>query len=207
MCAPCVAGFLPIKFACAVCEQPVKDGDTCVNCKTVDGLDGLVACFDYKQTPPIARFIQALKYSRAYDLATAMPAVWQKFLPQTKFVNQIFLKDVAVVPLPLHPRRLAERGFNQAELLANSLAEQLKIPIFTKILSRQKVTAQQAKLNRVERAQNMVGAFACVGTQVPKNIIIVDDVFTTGATMKEAAKVLKAGGAGRVWGVALAREY
>jgi len=111
-----------------------------------------------------------------------------------------------IVPVPLHPLKEREREFNQAEVLAWHLSEAAGIPLNTKILRRVAATATQTKLTREQRAANMGGAFAlCSGASpVEKRIVLLDDVFTTGATTNACAKVLRAAGAAEVcvWTVA-----
>jgi competence protein ComFC len=111
-----------------------------------------------------------------------------------------------IVPVPLHPVKLREREFNQAALLAAPLARATKIPLDEKILRRVNPTATQTRLTRDERAANMKSAFAVrQGTRLAgKRIVLVDDVFTTGATTNACAKALQVAGAAEVcvWTVA-----
>jgi ComF family protein len=111
-----------------------------------------------------------------------------------------------IAPVPLHPVKKREREFNQAERLAKHLSDATKIPLNEKILHRVKTTATQTLLTREQRAANMRGAFAIRnGTKLNgEKIILVDDVFTTGATTSECARALRAAGAGDicVWTVA-----
>lgn len=106
----------------------------------------------------------------------------------------------AVVPVPLHPTRLRERTFNQARALARQLARELHLPCWDQQLIRQKATRSQAELPRKERLANVEGAFGV--RPDPKirlaRILLVDDVFTTGATVDACAKALKGAGASRV---------
>lgn len=111
-----------------------------------------------------------------------------------------------IVPVPLHPVKLREREFNQAALLAAPLARAIKIPLKTTILNRVHPTATQTLLTRDERAANMKDAFVVrKGTRLDeKRIVLVDDVFTTGATTNACAKALRGAGAAEVcvWTVA-----
>ncbi len=111
-----------------------------------------------------------------------------------------------IVPVPLHPVKYREREFNQAEHLAVQLSMRSKISVNSHLLRRIRQTSTQTQLTRQERAANMRGAFALTpGTRLDgKHIILVDDVFTTGATTSACAQVLKAAGAGDVcvWTVA-----
>jgi ComF family protein len=111
----------------------------------------------------------------------------------------------AIVPVPLHPRRHAERGFNQAELIAHIAADFIGKPVAT-TLRRTRYTENQAKLPKEEREKNIAGAFARHrgADAAGKRVLLVDDVYTTGATMQECARVLKAAGAISVSGFAVA---
>ncbi|MDD5606052.1 MAG: hypothetical protein PHR51_01880 [Patescibacteria group bacterium] len=103
-----------------------------------------------------------------------------------------------IVPVPLHPRRLVMRGYNQAELLASYLGD------VHNVLKRTRRTLSQTGLSRARRVANVASAFVCV-RPVASEIVLVDDVATTGATLNECAKVLKDAGARRVWGLVVAR--
>ncbi|HET6370449.1 MAG TPA: phosphoribosyltransferase family protein, partial [Nitrospiria bacterium] len=112
-----------------------------------------------------------------------------------------------VIPIPLHPARLREREFNQAALLARPLAKHLSVSFMVDLLDRVLPTPQQVGLSREERARNVRKAFAVrqPDSIAGKRILLVDDVFTTGATLNEAAKSLKKKGAKDVIACALAR--
>ncbi len=112
-----------------------------------------------------------------------------------------------LVPVALHPRRLRERGFNQAELLARELARLLDAPLLTGLLRRTADTSSQVETaTRAERLQNVRDAFASAGTLDGEAIVLVDDVTTTGATLSSAARVLLSAGASRVYGLTYAHE-
>ena len=110
-----------------------------------------------------------------------------------------------IVPVPLAAERLAERGYNQAEVLAVGLAEGTGIPVSTG-LQRTRWTVPQAQLRGEYRAKNLIGAFAWQGEAIAgKTMLLIDDVISTGATVDECAKALKLAGAGRVIALALGR--
>ena len=112
----------------------------------------------------------------------------------------------AVVPVPLHKERERERGFNQAELLAGVVANRFHRPVLRKALARTRRTSPQAGKPR-ERTRNVRGAFAVGNPETVKDrtLLLVDDVFTTGATVNECAKVLMKAGAQGVFVYTLAR--
>lgn len=110
----------------------------------------------------------------------------------------------AFLPIPLHPSRRRKRGFNQAELLARELSRRSGIPADAGILVRRKKTRAQKELNDQERLTNLKDAFSVRKGRVPyQNIILVDDIYTTGSTMDAAARVLKENGAKRVYFVCI----
>lgn len=115
-------------------------------------------------------------------------------------------KNAFIVPIPLHPVKEREREFNQAEILAKRLSRATGIPLNTRLVRRVRATETQTRLHRDERATNMRGAFSSrEGVKLNgERIVLVDDVFTTGATTNDCARALKAAGAGDVcvWTVA-----
>jgi len=113
-----------------------------------------------------------------------------------------------LVPVPLHSRRLRERGYNQSSLLARELGRLTALPIVEDSLYRSKDGLPQAKTATAEdRRRNVADAFACGDQKLSgKYVLLVDDVCTSGATLEACAAVLKAAGAVSVWGLTLARE-
>jgi ComF family protein len=110
-----------------------------------------------------------------------------------------------IVPIPLHPRRLAQRGFNQAGLLAVHLGRALGLPVLTDALARPKWTPSQRFLSARQRQDNVSLSFACRRQDLPARLLVVDDVFTTGATLNAAALILQEAGVARVHCVTLAK--
>jgi len=105
-----------------------------------------------------------------------------------------------LIPVPLHPRRLRERGFNQVHLLVKELSRRTDIPYLNTILKKKKPTLPQVNLSGVEREKGLSGAFHVIEKEelLGKSVLLVDDVYTTGATVNECSKVLVRGGAERV---------
>jgi competence protein ComFC len=111
-----------------------------------------------------------------------------------------------IVPIPLHPKRQRQRGYNQATLLARELGCRLGHPIHEDTLIRTKATAPQVDLNAQERRDNVRDAFACRNDDLAgKRVMLVDDVCTTGATLESAAEALRSIGAKSIWAYSLAR--
>ncbi|MFH0810558.1 MAG: ComF family protein [Pseudomonadota bacterium] len=147
--------------------------------------------------------IKGLKYSGRLSLARPLG----RLLAQA--VDEQILACTLVAPVPLHPRRLAERGFNQSLLLVRELSGQAGLPaeVVPRLLVRSRYTRPQVELPAQERQENVRGAFAVAeGREVAGHaILLVDDVFTTGATLVECATVLRRAGAARVLALTVAR--
>ncbi len=112
-----------------------------------------------------------------------------------------------VIPVPLHLKRLKERGFNQSALLAKELARRLDLKVSYEILVRKKWTEPQTRLNRAQRLKNVRGAFDAPGRESIRNIsiLLIDDVFTTGETLSECARTLKKKGSAEVHALTVTR--
>ncbi len=148
---------------------------------------------------PIQSLIYRLKYSEdvllAKDLACLMHKAWQLLREEiTEFDNT---DSLCLVSVPLHKKRLHERGFNQAEAIAEHLSRLLSIKIERKVISRIKNTKSQQTLTKLERASNVAGVFRAVASNVfkDKTVILIDDVCTSGATLVNCAQATFAGGA------------
>lgn len=152
---------------------------------------------------PLKEIIHQFKYrphpSLAKPLAGLLFSVYQSNLEE--------LSADLVLPVPMHKSREKERGFNQAHELAKHFSRHAHIPLQSKILFRVKATRVQAGLSRRERRLNLVGSFQVSGRIgiKDKKVMLIDDVFTTGATVNECAKLLKRNGAQRVSVLTLAR--
>jgi ComF family protein len=116
-----------------------------------------------------------------------------------------------LLPVPLHRRRRRERGYNQSVLLARRLGSIVQVPVRTDLLCRHRYTRSQTRLNAQQRSQNVNGAFSCADQPetnraiAGKNLLLIDDVTTTGATLRACARVLRDQGARSVWALTVAR--
>lgn len=150
---------------------------------------------------PVREMIHRFKYDRRIQLARPLGLIAAEPLASWAAASS----DL-IIPVPLHTRRLRQRGFNQAVLLGQVLARQWELPLDRTSLRRIRWTEPQVNLAAAERAANVRGAFAVTPSRVDgRKIILVDDVFTTGSTVAECARVLKGAGAAEVRAVTVAR--
>ena len=165
--------------------------------------DETLAAFHYRF--PLDRLLQSYKFNENLALTALFADTLAETIRRHSTANQQALPD-RVIALPLARKRLAERGFNQAAVLAQRVARKLTLSYAPHGLLKVRDTPPQAGLNREARLKNVRGAFDCGESLTGQHIAVVDDVMTTGATLSEAAKVLKKAGARLVsaWVVARA---
>jgi ComF family protein len=150
----------------------------------------------------VRQAIHQFKYHHFKALALPLAQLLAQHLETKTF------KANVIVPVPLHPHRLRERGYNQSALLARELAKLIELPVEEGQLFRSRDTAPQVMIGNAEhRRSNLIGVFASREKGfLGQNILLIDDVCTTGATLDSAAVALKAAGANLVYGLTLARE-
>lgn len=196
LCPPCHGELPRLPAGCPQCAQANGDGALCGQClQSAPAFDRTLALFAYAF--PIDQLLHALKYRHRLLLAP--------WLGKQLAEHCAELQPDAVAPLPLHPTKLAERGFNQALEIARPLAAALKVPLHADLCQRTRATPAQADLPLKERAANVRNAFFCEQRLDGQHIVLVDDVMTTGATLHECAKALKRQGAREVSAVVVAR--
>ena len=183
---------------CAKCSGPVTadTGPLCLRCRlTAPHFDRVWACCAFTDT--VKDLLHLFKYHQKTALRFFLTDRMATFLRTYNISLEAF--DL-IVPVPLHPARLRERGYNQSGLLAEELGRQSRCPVSKGALLRVRNTKSQTTLRRKERWTNIRGAFTIKRSSVfkDKKILIVDDLFTTGATTSEAAQVLKQAGARHV---------
>lgn len=201
VCARCLSSLDTDGVCCCpICHVQTPGGACCASCRTASFLDAQMAATTYREDALVGRMIHAYKYDYVEAMADIFAGILQDFLnKQGEHLSGI----CTVVPVPLAAKRRAERGFNQADALAEYAAGRFRVPM-KHALQRVRDTGHQARLARKERFVNVRDAFAAKGA-VHGDMLLVDDVFTTGATMQECAKVLKNAGARRVIGLSIGR--
>ncbi|MBM3114640.1 ComF family protein [Jeongeupia naejangsanensis] len=198
LCDACDAALprLPT-HCCPRCALPTHDGGLCGGCLAhPPRFDASHAVLRY--TGEAAHLITAGKYAGRWPLWRALASLLVACLPAAPDVDLI-------MPMPLHPHRLRERGFNQSAELAAVISRHAGLPLRHDLLERVRDTTQQSRLSLPERRRNLKGAFAAVGQLQGMRIAVVDDVMTSGLTLDAVAATLKRAGAARVEAWVLAR--
>ncbi len=209
-CKDCISNILQTDLVCPKCERQAVGGQTHPICARKFGLDGLwsLGLYDY----PLKRAIQTLKYKKIPELAEILVNItleyWVKYQPFV--LDQIKKskgKGWVIIPVPLHWWRQNDRGFNQSSLIGQSLSKKLGLA-YSEGLKRIRYTKPQVKLKGKDRQHNISDAFALSPNyqlQTTRYILLIDDVWTTGSTLRECCYILKRNGAKSVWALTLAR--
>lgn len=181
---------------CPQCALPAYGNRLCGDClKSQPAFDITRALFHYDY--PVDTILQRYKYQQTLHIAKTFSLLMEEAFASANPFDRI-------IPMPLHPKRLAERGFNQSLEIAKLLARKLQIPLDTSACSRIKFSPPQASLPLKTRIKNMRGAFQCHTSLTGQRVILLDDVMTTGASLHELASTVKTAGASHVecWVVA-----
>ena len=190
---------------CSACGGPERESVFCSTCghplpAPAEDLDGVPVVAAGAYAPPLSSAIRRFKFEGHPELARPLSSL---LLPA---VQKLGLRASDLwVPVPLHRARLIERGFNQAALLARSLSSRTGSTFAPRLLERRRETVQQARLGRVARGENALGAFALRRCSTGGRVVLVDDVVTTGATARACLLALKEGGIEVLAVVALAQ--
>ena len=215
---------------CPVCEKSSEGGETHRRCRKKTSLDGLWVAAEYKA---ISNAIHKFKFNFIKDISFPLSEIMKKSVLEVQELGdfhslllsnfsqesgeeEIYTEKVknkktetVIVPVPLHKRRYNWRGFNQALLLSKYIASRFDLLINENLIIRGKNTRPQTKIKSMEeRKKNIKGAFFCPRNDLVKNknIILIDDVCTTLATLNECAIELKKAGAKKIWGLVVARR-
>lgn len=184
------AGFAR-QWLCDECRTALAKRWVGAAARPPKGFEG--AAFAYLYGGPAGGMVRSLKYSGVKRLAEPMARAMADALARIQPTGA----DV-IVPVPMHPKRLRQRGFNHAALLADRLGDMAGLPV-REALVRTRNTPQQARLSDDARLRNMDGAFAAVGSLEGRRVLLVDDVCTTGATATACAGALRDAGAAAVY--------
>jgi ComF family protein len=189
---------------CPKCGRPcTRTAETCGQCRTQFSLSRVRALGLY--VPPFDKLVHAFKYSGKTKVGELLGLALAALVQQ----DEVLAAADAVCPVPLHPARLRERGFNQSLLLAAAISMSTRIPLVEGLTRTRYTPTQTTKTSHEKRLKNVKGAFQIrPGAGVDgKTVLLVDDVMTTGATLNEAAKALLNGGAASVLGAVVAAAH
>lgn len=187
------------KQVCPDCRKISKCGSLCNNCHSKWNLDALVVCC--AKSKWLANLVADYKYEDIYKLDEVLADIYVAVVKNCEIGVDL------ISYVPLERKRQWWRGFNQSERLARIISRKINIPVVT-ILDRKKFYRRQVGLSKSERLKNVSGMFEFtknIEKYVGKNVLIVDDVCTTMATLEECAKVLKSAGISKVTGIVIAR--
>lgn len=210
-CSDCLKSIRRIdNTRCPLCQKvTTQNGRTCTECFGKFSINGIFPASSFKNII-VKKLVHLCKYRFVKDASMQLGDILVRALEQ----SDVPLPDM-IIPVPLHRRRLRWRGFNQSEYLARHLASSIlpnaTIPVHEDMLIRRRNSTPQAAIrNKLHRRKNMQNMFSIQKSTTTKNLLqgkriwIVDDVFTTGATLFECAKTLKKHGASEVYGIVVA---
>jgi ComF family protein len=178
-------------------------------CAKTNAVDQLLIVADYKNLL-VEKSLKFLKYKFIRDLERPLLILIKKYLKWLTLDKKfnVFQVNPLLISVPLHPRRLNWRGFNQSELFAKNLADTFQMETASDVIERMVNTVPQADIKeREERLKNLNGIFGIFNKEkiTGREVLLIDDICTTGATLNECAKVLKANGATKVTSLVVAR--
>jgi len=181
---------------CRICGKPMTEGESCPDC-LVQAHHFHQACSVFEYTPVIQKLIYRFKY----DGQTYLAPLFGRCMAEKLKNMEDWPSIQGLVPVPLHPNRRRKRGFNQAELMAKEMEKHTDIPVLNQVLIRKRDTSAQAGLRRMERMENMANAFTIRNREEiqGKILLLIDDIYTTGATADQCSRVLMEAGASRVY--------
>ncbi len=201
----CAACFINKPYimppVCPLCGRPQPSGVMCPDCVSWQAdIDAIRSPFRFEGT--VKQAVYQLKYRNLRAIAPFLAGLMADYLEMYPVTGDV------LVPVPLHRSRYRARGYNQSFLLAEGLAGRLGLPVESRVLVKTRTGTPQAKTTSVhERKANVAGSFSCIGTGLAgREVILVDDVATSGATLNACAKALKEAGATTVTGLTFARE-
>jgi len=198
LCSQCASSFLPVKGnKCGLCGKPlISENGLCVSCRKGErrSYDRIWTLFPY--CGKYRTLLTEYKFRNNPALASFLA---EKALD---ILNDPLLEDTVIVPVPPRPGKIKENGWDQVELLVKRILKLSKCGVSVCRCLVRKKSETQKKLNRAQRLENLKGRIKARGT-VPKNVIVIDDVITTGSTLEVCSSVLKEHGAQKVYGLCL----
>lgn len=210
LCSNCFAQIEVFQqYMCPMCLRSSIAGETHPSCITMHGLDGISCGVVYKGV--IKKLLFRFKHAPYLsNLGTTIGKLATETLSQNELFMRVLYLQPIVVEVPLSSQKLKSRGYNQAEILARQVATEFKLPFIPKMLIQVRPANFQRKLNKLQRFKNVENIFELNSKNRKlinkKTVLLVDDLATTCATLRECAKVLKRNGAKKVYGVTFARE-
>jgi len=204
ICRSCTAGLQRLEQPyCDTCAEPDTHGQ-CEWClEHPSKIDGIRAPYLFEG--PVRDAVHRLKYQGWRVAAPELGGLLATYLEHHKFPAE--MTEQILVPVPLHPRRLRSRGYNQSHLLAKEAGKLLDLPVNDDLLKRAKDSPPQVEArSREQRRANVAGSFHASAGVAGRSIVLIDDVATTGSTLMACAASLKDAGAANVWGLVLARD-
>lgn len=202
LCEKCTVELYHIKEnSCIFCNRETQEGFICEECKQEYPFDEVVSAYTFNL--PLQRMIHHFKYNEFKKIGTFLGYKLAEIISTYSFISDTDY----IIPVPLHKTKKRFRGFNQSEIIAKALSMKLNIPILKNVLKRKKFTQTQTKLKKHEREKNVANAFQVKNFGIIKNksLLLVDDVLTTGSTMKSIALLLKENLAKHIYVCTLAR--
>jgi ComF family protein len=186
---------------CPKCGRPQSSGTICPTCYNQRyEIDGMRSPFRFEAV--MRQAIHQFKYRNLRAIAEPLSSLLGDYLTTNPMPGEV------LIPVPLHHKRLRERGYNQSELLSRELNKLIGLPVVADCLVREQHASPQVVATSVsERQNNVANAFTCHDRRLKdKKVLLIDDIATSGATLNACASALKATGANSVWGLTLARE-
>ena len=192
---------------CPHCKAALGMGKLREDCRRELNLNRIFSCADYTDVK-IKSLIKDLKYNYSFSLARPLAEFAHWWLSKHEYADEIKNNVDLIIPVPVHKSKLKERGFNHTEKLAKHLGQLLDIPVVELLIKTRKTIPQAKTKNKDERSKNLKNVFSVtsIGQIKGKRVLIVDDVVTTGSTLRECAKVLRKNGAEEIWGLTIAQE-
>ena len=209
ICEKCSTFLGEASLICPVCQKPSFSGQRHNYCPSRHHLDGLVGVWEYEGM--VRKLFHEIKYGKVRNAISELTELSFKIMTKDEarfasFFSFLFSEKPIITFVPMHDKKEWRRGFNQSKLIAEEISKITNLEVMS-LLEKVKRTESQAKLDKAERVKNIEGVFNIRKDQnkIPEKLVLIDDIWTTGATMKECCKVLKKVGVKKVWGFTLAR--